>query len=148
MVSECHFAVKGKLHCTALPASSPSAPVLSALRSSLTRRSTSDTASWAGQLLQRVLQPPARNRLARAIYQLALKVSCTLTPISLPFAVIIDEEKRVKHSKLGSQIETVCSEPTKIGVKLDSSRLDIAYAPIVQSGGQYDIKPSAQSDDR
>eukprot|EP00891_Asterochloris_glomerata_P001119 jgi/Astpho2/1119/Aster-07668 len=62
--------------------------------------------------------------------------------------VIIDEEKRVKHSKLGSQIEKVCSEPTKIHVKLDSSRLDIAYAPIVQSGGQYDIKPSAQSDDR
>ena len=39
-------------------------------------------------------------------------------------------------------------EPSKIQVKLNPQNLDIAYAPIVQSGGQYDLKVSAASDER
>ena len=61
---------------------------------------------------------------------------------------IIDAEKKVKHSKLSEEIEQVLSEPSKIHVKLNPQNLDIAYAPIVQSGGQYDLKVSAASDER
>ena len=61
---------------------------------------------------------------------------------------IIDEEKKVKHSKLSEEIEQVLADPQKIQVKLTAANLDIAYAPIVQSGGQYDLKVSAASDDR
>ncbi|KAL3130646.1 hypothetical protein ABBQ38_008037 [Trebouxia sp. C0009 RCD-2024] len=61
---------------------------------------------------------------------------------------IIDAEKKVKHSKLSEEIEQVLSEPAKIQVKLNPQNLDIAYAPIVQSGGQYDLKVSAASDER
>lgn len=61
---------------------------------------------------------------------------------------IIDEEKKVKHSKLSEEIEQVLADPHKIQVKLTAANLDIAYAPIVQSGGQYDLKVSAASDDR
>ena len=63
-------------------------------------------------------------------------------------AAIIDEEKKVKHSKLSEEIEQVLVDPQKIQVKLTAANLDIAYAPIVQSGGVYDLKVSAASDDR
>lgn len=36
-------------------------------------------------------------------------------------------------------------DPQKISVKLNQANLDIAYAPIVQSGGVYDLKVSAAS---
>ena len=54
----------------------------------------------------------------------------------------------MKHSKLSEEIEQVLTEPQKIQVKLTAANLDIAYAPIVQSGGVYDLKVSAASDDR
>lgn len=63
-------------------------------------------------------------------------------------AGIIDAEKKVKHSKLSEEIEQVVGEPSKIQVKLNAQNLDIAYVPIVQSGGQYDLKVSAASDER
>lgn len=53
---------------------------------------------------------------------------------------IIDEGKSVKHSKLTEQTEQVILEPAKIGVKLKSDNCDIAYPPIFQSGGKYDLK--------
>lgn len=38
-------------------------------------------------------------------------------------------------------------DPQKINVKLNQANLDIAYAPIVQSGGTYDLKVSAASNE-
>ena len=60
-------------------------------------------------------------------------------------AGIIDEEKKVRHNKLSEEIEQVLMDPQKINVKLNQANLDIAYAPIVQSGGIYDLKVSAAS---
>jgi nucleosome binding factor SPN SPT16 subunit len=39
-------------------------------------------------------------------------------------------------------------DPSKIGIKVAAEAVDSCYAPIVQSGGVYDIKPSASSDKR
>ena len=43
-------------------------------------------------------------------------------------------------------LEAAVTEPTKIGVKLKAENCDIAYPPVVQSGGRFDLKLSATSD--
>ncbi len=49
---------------------------------------------------------------------------------------VIDESKKVKHSKLCSSTEEVITDPSKINVKLKKENVDIAYPPIFQSGGK------------
>ena len=53
---------------------------------------------------------------------------------------IIDSERRVKHSKLSEKTEEAITNPVKIQVKLRDDNVDIAYPPIFQSGGEYDLK--------
>uniref|UniRef100_A0A7N0U852 FACT complex subunit n=1 Tax=Kalanchoe fedtschenkoi TaxID=63787 RepID=A0A7N0U852_KALFE len=60
---------------------------------------------------------------------------------------IIDEEKKVTHSSLMDDTETVILEPSKIKLKLKASNIDICYPPIFQSGGKFDLRPGAASDD-
>jgi hypothetical protein len=63
-------------------------------------------------------------------------------------AEIIDEEKKVRHSKFSQRLEEVIIEPAKMSIKLKAEAVDISYPPIVQSGGVFDLKASATSDDR
>ncbi|XP_009615496.1 FACT complex subunit SPT16-like [Nicotiana tomentosiformis] len=60
---------------------------------------------------------------------------------------IIDEEKKVTHSLLMDDTEKAILEPTKIKVKLKAENVDICYPPIFQSGGNFDLRPSATSND-
>ncbi|KAG8369038.1 hypothetical protein BUALT_Bualt15G0108800 [Buddleja alternifolia] len=60
---------------------------------------------------------------------------------------IIDEEKTVTHSSLMDDTEKVILEPARIKVKLKADNIDICYPPIFQSGGVFDLKPSASSND-
>lgn len=60
---------------------------------------------------------------------------------------VIDEEKKVAHSALMDDAEKVILEPKQIGVKLKAENVDICYPPIIQSGGKFDLKPSASSND-
>ncbi|KAI3445460.1 hypothetical protein Pfo_002125 [Paulownia fortunei] len=60
---------------------------------------------------------------------------------------IIDEEKKVAHSSLMDDTEKVILEPARIKVKLKADNVDICYPPIFQSGGVFDLKPSASSND-
>lgn len=60
---------------------------------------------------------------------------------------IIDEEKKVSHTKLMDDTEKVILEPTKVKVKLRAENVDICYPPIFQSGGNFNLKPSATSDE-
>lgn len=56
-------------------------------------------------------------------------------------AEIVDSEKKVKHSALAEQAEADLTDPVaKLGVKLKKEVVDAAYPPIIQSGGQYDLK--------
>ncbi|XP_058191636.1 FACT complex subunit SPT16-like [Rhododendron vialii] len=59
----------------------------------------------------------------------------------------IDEEKKVAHSALMDETEKAILDPTKIKVKLKADNVDICYPPIFQSGGNFDLRPSASSDD-
>ncbi|PIA25479.1 hypothetical protein AQUCO_11400033v1 [Aquilegia coerulea] len=60
---------------------------------------------------------------------------------------IIDEEKKVSHSTLMDDTEKSILEPTRVKVKLKAENVDICYPPIFQSGGEFDLKPSASSND-
>ena len=60
---------------------------------------------------------------------------------------IIDEEKKVSHSSLMDDTEKTILEPARIKVKLKAENVDICYPPIFQSGGDFDLKPSASSND-
>ncbi|KAJ4876201.1 FACT complex subunit SPT16 [Raphanus sativus] len=60
---------------------------------------------------------------------------------------VIDEEKDVTHSLLMALTEKAVLDPTKAGVKLKPECVDICYPPIFQSGGKFDLKPSAVSND-
>ncbi|KAK0593312.1 hypothetical protein LWI29_034665 [Acer saccharum] len=60
---------------------------------------------------------------------------------------VIDEEKKISHSSLMDETEKAILEPTKAGVKLKAENVDICYPPIFQSGGEFDLKPSAASND-
>ncbi|TGO32871.1 hypothetical protein BHYA_0282g00020 [Botrytis hyacinthi] len=71
---------------------------------------------------------------------------------------ILDEEKKVKHSALANKVDgklddakfwTSVELPNKQRMPndFDSSQLDWTHGPIIQSGGKYDLKMSAQVDD-
>ncbi len=65
---------------------------------------------------------------------------------------VIDEGRKVSHSKLSEDIESVVTGQlkrfkTKLPPTLDTELVDICYPPIIQSGGNYSLKPSALSND-
>ncbi|KNA21836.1 hypothetical protein SOVF_039660 [Spinacia oleracea] len=60
---------------------------------------------------------------------------------------VIDEEKKVAHSALMDEAEKMILEPSKIKIKLKAENVDICYPPIIQSGGKFDLRPSASSND-
>ena len=55
------------------------------------------------------------------------------------------QEKKIAHEKLAEETEDVFQEPSKLGVKLSPEFLESCYTPIIQSGGKFDLKPSAFS---
>eukprot|EP00871_Galdieria_phlegrea_P002856 jgi/Galph1/3571/GphlegSOOS_G2212.1 len=59
---------------------------------------------------------------------------------------ILDEDKKVSHERLSGQVEECMFSPEKLNLKIDSNLCDACYPPIIQSGGKYDLRPSAQSD--
>ncbi|KAK1401892.1 FACT complex subunit [Heracleum sosnowskyi] len=61
---------------------------------------------------------------------------------------VIDEEKKISHSTLMDDTEKVILDPAKAKVKLKAENVDICYPPIFQSGGEFDLRPSASSNDQ
>ncbi|EMG47024.1 CDC68 FACT complex subunit SPT16 [Candida maltosa Xu316] len=73
---------------------------------------------------------------------------------------IVEEEKKISNSGLSDQIEdkietTKWYLKNKLGKELlqsvkdfNSEYLEFCYTPIIQSGGDYDLKPSALSNDK
>lgn len=75
-----------------------------------------------------------------------VKKAAYLASSAMNFAVkqvedIIDQEKKVKHSKLAALLESAISDPSnKLNIRLKADAVDLAYPPVFQSGGSYDIK--------
>lgn len=65
---------------------------------------------------------------------------------------IIDEEKSISHARLAEVVEDKIEDEQffrelKLGSEFDPGQLEWCYTPIIQSGGKYDVRPSALSDD-
>ncbi|KAL7575718.1 hypothetical protein ACA910_003052 [Epithemia clementina (nom. ined.)] len=58
---------------------------------------------------------------------------------------IIDSEKSITHEQLAQIVDEILENPTKIGLKVTSDDVQSCYYPIIQSGGKYDLRASAQS---
>jgi len=65
---------------------------------------------------------------------------------------ILDEEKKISHAKLSQMVADKIEDEKffqklKVSSGFDPSQLDWCLSPIVQSGGKYDLKLSAEPDD-
>ena len=87
---------------------------------------------------------------AAAVAAAGALAAAVLTKVVVPaLETVIDEERTVKHSKLAARAERALADPAAAGVPTPSiAPLDAAFPPIIQSGGVYDLKLSAASDER
>eukprot|EP00011_Vannellida_sp_DIVA3-517-6-12_P000344 CAMPEP_0114614668 /NCGR_PEP_ID=MMETSP0168-20121206/5772_1 /TAXON_ID=95228 ORGANISM="Vannella sp., Strain DIVA3 517/6/12" /NCGR_SAMPLE_ID=MMETSP0168 /ASSEMBLY_ACC=CAM_ASM_000044 /LENGTH=1014 /DNA_ID=CAMNT_0001825723 /DNA_START=5 /DNA_END=3049 /DNA_ORIENTATION=+ len=61
---------------------------------------------------------------------------------------VIDEEQKISHRAIADFVETkVTQHPETISERLKDEALEMCYPPIIQSGGEYNLKPSASSND-
>jgi nucleosome binding factor SPN SPT16 subunit len=58
---------------------------------------------------------------------------------------VIDSEQSITHEALASYIEDILEDPSKISLKVPKEDVQSCYFPIIQSGGVYDLRVSAQS---
>ncbi|XP_055534629.1 FACT complex subunit spt16 isoform X2 [Wyeomyia smithii] len=58
---------------------------------------------------------------------------------------IIDADKKVKHQKLSEGVEQALTDK-KYVTGVDINQLDMCYPPLIQSGGNYNLKFSAEND--
>lgn len=61
---------------------------------------------------------------------------------------VIEKEESVTHEALAEQIEEIFANPKKIKLNVQPDDVQSAYFPIVQSGGDYDLRVSAISNDK
>jgi len=57
---------------------------------------------------------------------------------------VIDQDESITHEQLAQEVEAIIEEPSKIKLKVPKEDVESCYFPIVQSGGKYDIRVSAQ----
>ncbi|KAG0531255.1 hypothetical protein BDA96_04G007800 [Sorghum bicolor] len=60
---------------------------------------------------------------------------------------VVDEEKKVSHSSLMFDTMKSILHPHLVKVKLEPDDVEICYPPVFQSGGKFDLKPGASSND-
>jgi nucleosome binding factor SPN SPT16 subunit len=58
---------------------------------------------------------------------------------------IIEEETKITHETFSSEIEAIIDDPNKIKLNVPTDDVQPCYFPIIQSGGKYELKVSAQS---
>ncbi|CAM9902691.1 unnamed protein product [Ascophyllum nodosum] len=62
---------------------------------------------------------------------------------------VINEEETTTHEALAQELCNVIEDPTKINLNVSKGLVESCYFPIVQSGGEYQLKASlAQADQR
>jgi len=59
-----------------------------------------------------------------------------------------DQGKSITHEQIAAQVDECCEDPSKINIKLPQGHYESCYFPIVQSGGLYDIRPSATTNNK
>lgn len=67
-------------------------------------------------------------------------------------ANVLDSEKKISHASLSQKMEDKIDDAkffnkiTKMPPDFDTQQLEWAYGPVIQSGGKYDLKLSAEAD--
>lgn len=61
---------------------------------------------------------------------------------------IIDKEESVTHEALADEMEEIYADPKKIKLNVPPEQVQSAYFPIIQSGGDYDLRVSAFSNQK
>ena len=56
---------------------------------------------------------------------------------------IMDEDEKISHETLATEVDSKIEDPSQIGIKVSQDIVSSAYFPIIQSGGEYDLKVSA-----
>jgi nucleosome binding factor SPN SPT16 subunit len=54
-----------------------------------------------------------------------------------------DQGKSIKHEEIAARVDECCEDPSRINIKPPPGHYESCYFPIVQSGGDYDLRPSA-----
>lgn len=86
----------------------------------------------------------AQNQIRKSAELSSLVLRKWLVP---EIETVIDEEKKIKHSTMAEKCEDIISDPSKVGSSIKPDNVESCYTPIIMSGGNYDLKPSASSDD-
>jgi nucleosome binding factor SPN SPT16 subunit len=58
---------------------------------------------------------------------------------------VIENEKKITHESFSSELEAIIEDPNKIKLSVPTDDVQPCYFPIIQSGGKYELKVSAQS---
>ncbi|KAG7359660.1 X-pro aminopeptidase pepQ [Nitzschia inconspicua] len=58
---------------------------------------------------------------------------------------VIEEDTKITNEALAQKIESILEDPNKIKLNVPPEDVQPCYFPIIQSGGKYDLKISAQS---
>ena len=58
---------------------------------------------------------------------------------------ILESDSKVGHDKIAQETQEVIENPSKIGLNVPQDQVDVCYFPIVQSGGKYDLRISAET---
>ncbi|PRP76098.1 FACT complex subunit SPT16 [Planoprotostelium fungivorum] len=61
---------------------------------------------------------------------------------------VIDEETNETHRQIASKIEEIFADPARISAKLNPDHIDSCYTPLIMSGGNYDVKPGEENDEK
>ncbi|XP_022662771.1 FACT complex subunit spt16-like [Varroa jacobsoni] len=59
---------------------------------------------------------------------------------------IIDSDRKIRHNKLSEMVEEAFQNKKFVGQNTDTSQVESCYPAIIQSGGNYNLKFSVQSD--
>ena len=59
----------------------------------------------------------------------------------------VDKRRSVKHTVLSESIHDMLQNPQKNGIKLRAENCEIAYLPVVQSGGNFELRVGAACDE-
>eukprot|EP00494_Astrolonche_serrata_P026878 UN27141 len=60
---------------------------------------------------------------------------------------IVEDDKKIKQTKLADEVAALTEKPKSLGFPFRSELLETCYHPVIQSGGTYNLKPSAQTEE-
>eukprot|EP00123_Amoebidium_parasiticum_P018054 comp24084_c0_seq1/m.43387 comp24084_c0_seq1/g.43387 ORF comp24084_c0_seq1/g.43387 comp24084_c0_seq1/m.43387 type:complete len:1079 (-) comp24084_c0_seq1:25-3261(-) len=58
---------------------------------------------------------------------------------------IIENNKKATHSQLADKLEALFTDLHKLGVKVAAEAVESCFLPMIQSGGKYNLRPSAEN---